>query len=256
MKNLAFSTTLIMLFTIHVITAKSQTWAIRGEGMLTSTKAKEKEASTSIQPFVPTFYNRPDVALTADYYTAGKSRWSLSIATYSAGFAYTAIPNKGGLGKSAFWTQSTRGGINIAASYGHNVLPVEAKTKLFIGGGINLFGARNFSTQKVGLQGINEVLKIDSFNTQTTHSVLPGLHASISYWIGNKKGREVLQLFMRYNQGLGKSLVENKIVYDARNSNNGQQLDDEIVRFGWNGTSIQIGLSKNIFYFDRSRNKD
>ncbi len=230
-------------------------WAIRPELQVNFMKSSRYSNTMPFDGAVPVAERYPNFMVFAERYKGVKSKWSFGLGYYNTFFSI----GHPGAGSNLFFeggsSSGTSGGAMATATYSRNVLPADAKSRLYIGAGANLWykaaergGASNPIFNMGGFVGTSSsTTRLAAFNY--------GLNGSINFWWGNKRGREVMQFLLRYNLGI-RPMVQHTLAYNARLTNDAGQtvaFDNQSMQFRLNGSSVQFGISKTIAYFPRQR---
>ncbi|WP_416440477.1 hypothetical protein [Phnomibacter sp. MR] len=241
------------LVTVFISTASAQKWGLRPELMVTSVKGNQVGNSAPFSPFKSNYYNYPDIMLFVEKYSAANRKISIGFGTFSTGFEFGSYGQKrnGILGFLFPYGYSGFGldmGFQTQIGYSLNVLNKARHSKLWVGAGVSAW----FYSSSVPDSGITN-LEIKRGTITLNTNTQFGMYGSLNYQIGNKKGKEVFQLFARYGIGLKRAVHEFDIVYDAINPSNGQLWKDQQITIRQNCTNIQVGISKTLKYFPAQR---
>lgn len=238
----------LCLFSIAV---NGQQWAIRPELLLTSSKAKMVDNSTSFQPYTSVYYNQPDISLSVDYYNKNKNRWSLGIGTYSPGvrFQDNSTDNKGILGFlfPPGNMLGTFGGVQLFISYEHLMFP-KMRNHWFLGGGLNSWFMRPYDNVGSNYYLGNVIILSDSLFR--ANAITAGWHIQSTYVWKNKKQKEVMQFILRLNGSFG---IEQHTLITRYDLLSPEQISNQIAKYKLTGAGIQIGFSKTLVFFPRQK---
>jgi hypothetical protein len=234
------------------IVSSGQQWAIRPELLLTSTKAKMVDNSTSFKPYTSVYNNLPDISLSVDYYNKNKNRWSLGIGTFSPGLKFqgNGTNNNGILGflfPPGIIGLGTGGGVQLLGSYEQLLFP-KMRSQWFLGGGLNCWLMTPYEGVGSNIYLGDAIILSDSLFR--ANAITAGWHIRSTYVWKNKKQKEVMQFILRINGSFGMEQHTLITRYDLLSP---EQISNQIAKYKLTGAGIQIGFSKTIVFLPRQK---
>lgn len=237
--------------------AGQNSWAIRPELQVNFMKSERYSNTVPFDIATPQAERYPNFMVFAEQYRGTRAKWSFGAGHFNSFFNVGVV----GARNEPFYpfvgnSNSTGiGGAIATATYSRNILNSRSKSRLYAGGGATLWYNSAATEDKRSAPFLGNGMIVRENLVSRVNSVSYGLNGTLNFWWGNKKGREVMQVHLRYHIGFLPSF-EQRILYDAVLQNDaGQsiQFTNEEMRFRLNGTSLQFGLSKTLRYFPRQR---